>query len=78
MPPKLDALVDGVGEVQTRLQKLVSGLAPAGEDEQTLFDLPAEELFATVEALAEDERSLHTLPERTLLTEQLREQGFGS
>ncbi|WP_022873515.1 DUF4011 domain-containing protein [Nesterenkonia alba] len=76
VPGKLDALVDVVGSVQTRLEKLVSVLAPA-EEGKTLFDVPAEELFATIESLAEDDRSLKTLPERTLLAEQLREQGFG-
>ncbi|WP_147105754.1 DUF4011 domain-containing protein [Nesterenkonia populi] len=96
VPPKLDTLVNVLGEVQVRLEKLVARLAPGGEEDQTLFDLPAASraegsarpqpqtgagqertLLSTVEALAEDERSLHTLPERTLLTEQLREQGFG-
>ena len=42
----------------------------------TLMDMPAEKMLQTVETLASDERPLETLPERTLLTEQLREQGF--
>ena len=42
----------------------------------TLMDMPAEKMLETVETLASDEQPLETLPERTLLTEQLREQGF--
>ena len=42
----------------------------------TLFDLPVEQLTEMIGTLAEDDRSLHTLPERTLLADQLREQGF--
>ncbi|WP_150462681.1 DUF4011 domain-containing protein [Nesterenkonia ebinurensis] len=76
VPRHLDALVDRVGQVQTRLEKLVTVLVPADEAGTTLFDVPAEQLFAVVEVLAEDERSLQTLPERTLVFEQLREQGF--
>lgn len=43
---------------------------------RTLMDVPASEMLETVETLATDEKPLDTLPERTLLTEQLREQGF--
>ena len=75
VPKGLERLVDVVASVQTRLEKLVAVLAPA-EPEQTLFDISAEKLQVTINSLAEDERSLHTLPERTLLAEQLREQGF--
>ncbi|WP_120003015.1 DUF4011 domain-containing protein [Nesterenkonia muleiensis] len=74
VPKNLDALVDRVGQVQSRLEKLVAVLAPVGET--TLFDVSADHLFTAVEALTSDERSLQTLPERTLLAEQLREQGF--
>ena len=74
VPKNLDALVDRVGEVQSRLERLVAVLAPV--DGTTLFDVAADQLFSAVEALAADERSLQTLPERTLLAEQLREQGF--
>lgn len=74
VPKHLDALADRIGDVQSRLEKLVAVLAPV--DGTTLFDVPADQLFSAVEALAADERSLLTLPERTLLAEQLREQGF--
>ncbi|NLS08929.1 DUF4011 domain-containing protein [Nesterenkonia sp. MY13] len=73
VPKNLDSLINRVGEVQTRLQKLVGVLRPG---DQTLFDLPVEELISTIEQLEEDEHSLLTLPERTLLAEQLTEQGF--
>ncbi|WP_300342143.1 DUF4011 domain-containing protein [Nesterenkonia sp.] len=76
VPRNLDRLVNHIGEVQSRLDKLVAVLRPL-QDGRTLYDLPVEELMQVVETLAEDERSLHTLPERTLLAEQLREQGFG-
>ncbi|GAA1808339.1 DUF4011 domain-containing protein [Nesterenkonia flava] len=76
VPKNLDRLADVVGYAQSRLEKLVSALAPVGEDGKSLFDMDAEQMLATVETLAEDQRSLQTLPERTLLSEQLREQGF--
>ncbi len=76
VPRNLDALVDRMGHVQSRLEKLVAVLAPVDEAGTTLFDVPADQLFSGVEALAQDERSLQTLPERTLLFEQLSEQGF--
>ena len=38
--------------------------------------MPVEQLPETVETLAADEKPPETLPERTLLGEQLREQGF--
>lgn len=76
VPKNLDSLVDRVGQVQTRLEKLTSVLVPMDDAGATLFDVPAETLFSTAEALAQDEHSLQTLPERTLLAEQLREQGF--
>ena len=77
VPRQLDKLVDQIGEVQTRLERLVEVLKPVDDESETLFDLPVEQLGVTIETLAEDDRSLHTLPERTLLAEQLREQGFG-
>lgn len=76
VPRQLDQLVDQVGEVQTRLQRLGEVLKPAADQDESLFDLPVERLETLIGTLADDERSLHTLPERTLLAEQLREQGF--
>ncbi|GAA1187671.1 DUF4011 domain-containing protein [Nesterenkonia xinjiangensis] len=79
VPKSLDRLADTIGHVQTRLEKLVGVLRPVDPDDATdhdLLDMPAETMIATVETLAEDEKPLETLPERTLVTEQLREQGF--
>lgn len=77
VPRHLDRLVDHLGEVQSRLERLVTVLKPAADDDaDSLYDMGVEELMRVVDTLAEDQRSLHTLPERTLLAEQLREQGF--
>lgn len=76
VPRQLDQLVDQIGELQTSLQRLVAVLKPVDDQAETLFDLPVEQLTEMIGTLAEDDRSLHTLPERTLLAEQLREQGF--
>ncbi|GAA1146104.1 DUF4011 domain-containing protein [Nesterenkonia lutea] len=71
VPHRVDRLTDTFGEVQGRLQRLDEVLE-AGP----LADMPIEKLLDTVETLAGDEKPLETLPERTLLGEQLREQGF--
>ena len=79
VPKNLDRLADVMGQVQTRLEKLVAALAPVRSDDadkKDLMDMPAEKMIGTVETLACDEKPLETLPERTLVTEQLREQGF--
>ena len=68
--------MDQIGELQSSLQRLVAVLKPVDDQADTLFDLPVEQLTEMIGTLAEDDRSLHTLPERTLLAEQLREQGF--
>lgn len=75
VPRQLDRLVEYLGAVQSRLEKL-SAVLKNDDGAPALFDLPSDQLQHTVETLDEDERSLHTLPERTLLAEQLREQGF--
>lgn len=75
VPRHLDRLVDQIAEVQARLERLVTVLRPV-DDGETLYDMPVEQLMRVIDTLAEDQRSLHTLPERTLLAEQLREQGF--
>ncbi|GAB3194170.1 DUF4011 domain-containing protein [Nesterenkonia suensis] len=79
VPKSLDRLADTIGHVQTRLEKLVAVLRPVDPDDaedRDLLDMPAQEMISTVETLAQDEKPLETLPERTLVTEQLREQGF--
>lgn len=76
VPRHVDRLVDHIGKVQSKLERLAKVLQPTGEDDETLYDLPIPQLNDVIDSLAVDERSLHTLPERTLLAEQLREQGF--
>src|SRR6185312_6004151 len=58
-----------------RLERLVKALAPA--EGTGLQDLPVDELVAKLQALVDSEDALHVLPERTLVLEQLREQGLG-
>lgn len=79
VPKNLDPLARVMGEVQALVEELIEGLRlpdPDDPDDHSLMDMPVEQMLTTVEALADDARSLDTLPERTLLVEQLREQGF--
>lgn len=75
VPRSLDRLVDQVSVVQGHLEKLAQ-IVRRSEGETSLFDLHGDDLVAVVERLDEDEHSLRTLPERTLVKEQLSEQGF--
>lgn len=59
-----------------RLDHLVQALAPAGERGE-LQHLAVEDLVARLQGLVDSEEALHVLPERTLVLEQLREQGLG-
>lgn len=70
---------------ERHLHGVAGGSEPAGGDgaadsadsgRRTLLDIPFARMVDVVEALAEDQEPLETLPERTLVTEQLREQGF--
>ncbi|MDO5493302.1 MAG: DUF4011 domain-containing protein [Nesterenkonia sp.] len=79
VPKNLDPLARVMGEVQAMVEELIDGLRladPSDPHDHSLMDMPVEQMISTVEALSEDARSLETLPERTLLVEQLREQGF--
>lgn len=58
-----------------RLERIVKALAPA--EGNGLQDLPVDDLVAKLQALVNSEEALHVLPERTLVLEQLREQGLG-
>ncbi|GLB67059.1 DUF4011 domain-containing protein [Arthrobacter mangrovi] len=63
-------------DVRQRLGKLGSVLAEPG-DVARLMDLELGELASHLESLAGDRETLVHLPERTLLLEQMREQGLG-
>lgn len=79
VPKNLDRLAVTMAEVQSRIERLIVVLRPVDPqdpDDLDLADMSVPAMIDTVERLAVDEDPLVTLPERTLLTDQLREQGF--
>lgn len=78
--PVVSEAVDDVIEVQQRFVEDLEGLTIALEGSRTgtgLLDLEASELRRVLTALIDDEASLETIPERTLLLEGLRDRGLG-
>ncbi|MGO2532077.1 DNA helicase [Arthrobacter rhombi] len=63
-------------DAAARIARLDEALAPVDADDE-LQHLPLEELVTRLKDLVDDENALHVLPERTLVLEQLREQGLG-
>ncbi len=59
-----------------RIARLDESLAPVDADDE-LQHLPLDDLVIRLKELVDDENALHVLPERTLVLEQLREQGLG-
>ncbi|HIW99816.1 MAG TPA: DUF4011 domain-containing protein, partial [Candidatus Nesterenkonia stercoripullorum] len=79
VPKNLDRLAVTMAEVQSRIERLIVVLRPVDPQDPAdldLADMSVPTMIDTVERLAVDEDPLVTLPERTLLTDQLREQGF--
>jgi hypothetical protein len=78
--PAVSDRVDEVAAVQSRFVEDLEGLAialegsPAGRG---LLELPVGELRETLDRLINDEANLATLPERTVLLDELRSHGLG-
>ncbi|MET1036034.1 MAG: DUF4011 domain-containing protein [Arthrobacter sp.] len=75
VPTGLLELNSAYRDADVRLAKLADALASTDADD-TLQRLPVDDLIARLDSLVEDRASLEVLPERTLLQEQLREQGL--
>lgn len=63
-------------EVADHLEELNKILPVKGKDDAVLTALPADEMIAIVNELAEDETTLFQVPELTLILEQLTENGL--
>lgn len=77
------AVPSGLAEITALYRELESELAELGQavkytaDGGDLHGTPFEELMARLERLVADTATLETLPERTLLVENMREHGLG-
>ncbi len=76
VPSGLADLRQAYRALEKGLERLGAHLWPTPAGGQ-LLDAPIEELTARLTALSEDTPALRTLPERTLLADQLRERGLG-
>ncbi|MGO3152484.1 MAG: DNA helicase [Galactobacter sp.] len=76
VPSGLEAVLNTYRQVLGRLQEL-ERLLPEGTDESVLTKLALPALDRRLEELAGTEADLETLPERTILLRELREQGLG-
>jgi hypothetical protein len=75
-PGMTDRALDAVADVVDRLDRLQEVLAPEQTDEAALVDRDVDELAALVDGLVADRETLASLPERTLVLDQLRDHGL--
>lgn len=76
VPSGLEALASQGAEVTAAMHRLQGMLAEPQDPDQKLENLPADQLRATLDRLVQDRETLATLPERTLVNDQLREHGL--
>lgn len=76
VPSGLESLATQGAEVDVALQRLQGMLAGQQDTDLLLENLPADRLRATLDRLVQDRQTLATLPERTLVNDQLREHGL--
>jgi len=77
VPTGLEKVLATFREVLERLHRLQQVLPPVEEGKPALSDLPLAQLQERLEALGASEQDLSTLPERTIVLRDLREQGLG-
>ncbi|WP_343282032.1 DUF4011 domain-containing protein [Micrococcus sp. 2A] len=65
-----------VAGVEDRLERLTAVLAPEATAETALVERDADDLAAAVDGLVADRETLSSLPERTLVLDQLRDHGL--
>ncbi|GAA1672006.1 hypothetical protein GCM10010977_17230 [Citricoccus zhacaiensis] len=76
VPAGLEALSAKGAEVAGQMARLQRVLAEPRRDASRLENLPVDELSQILDRLVADQDTLKTLPERTLVGDQLREQGL--
>lgn len=76
VPSGLESVLSTYREVLSRLEKLERVLPEADEESQKLTKLDLPRLVWRLESLSAAEEDLKTLPERTIVLRELREQGL--
>src|SRR5699024_1651909 len=71
-----EALAKDTHELAENLDRLQDMLAPAPDDSQRLTNMDVSTLHTVLGELVADAKTLHTLPERTIVIDQLTEQGL--
>ncbi|MDO5634620.1 MAG: DUF4011 domain-containing protein [Micrococcus sp.] len=76
VPENTDALSVAAAELEDRLRRLEAILAPERTAQASLREIDLDELAALVDSLVTDRPTLESLPERTLVLDELREHGL--
>lgn len=76
IPTGVESLVADTHDLYENLNRLQDMLAPAESDAERLTSVDAGGLHDVLSKLVEDSQTLHTLPERTIVMDQLTEQGL--
>lgn len=76
IPNGIEALAADTSQLYENLNRLQDMLAPAESEAERLTRIDAGDLHDVLSKLVEDSHTLHTLPERTIVIDQLTEQGL--
>jgi len=76
IPNGIEALAADTSQLYENLNRLQDMLAPAESEAERLTRIDAGDLHNVLSKLVEDSHTLHTLPERTIVIDQLTEQGL--
>ena len=76
IPTGVEALATDTDALHEKLDRLQDMLAPAESEAEHLTRMDAGDLHDVLSKLVEDSHTLHTLPERTIVIDQLTEQGL--
>ena len=76
IPPGVESLADDTHKLYEDLNRLQDMLAPASTEAHHLTKIDPGELHDVLSQLVNDAQTLHTLPERTIVIDQLTEQGL--
>src|SRR5699024_6865018 len=76
IPTGIESLAEDTSQLYENLNRLQDMLAPAESEQDRLTRIDAGDLHDVLSKLVEDSHTLHTLPERTIVIDQLTEQGL--
>lgn len=76
IPTGVEALAEDTHKLYEDLNRLQDMLAPAVTEAEHLTKIDPGDLHEVLTALVDDAQTLHTLPERTIVIDQLTEQGL--